>query len=158
MRCEPFAARGWDFDVCRVNCDEQGTVEALPIEFSASTPAGGTEAELVVCEKAADVAAEQIAGKIALFCGGLPEADVLLDSQSGARRVPCTEPPAYAAQHAGALSQTEFGIYFDGQGDFLGRNNVHVLGQEGLAHMVEQRCAAVAYPDLAHAGGCLIRC
>ena len=42
VRCEPFAARGWDFDVCRVNCDELGTVEALPIEFSASTPAGGT--------------------------------------------------------------------------------------------------------------------
>jgi hypothetical protein len=96
VRCEPFAARGWDFDVCRVNCDELGTVEALPIEFSASTPAGGTEAELVVCEKAADVAAEQIAGKIALFCGGLPEADVLLDSQ-----------PAGALEVVRSLSQLQ---------------------------------------------------
>ncbi|MDP7396533.1 MAG: hypothetical protein QF541_06675, partial [Lentisphaeria bacterium] len=44
------AARGWDFKVCNVDCAELGALEALPIEFSASTPAGGAEAELAVCE------------------------------------------------------------------------------------------------------------
>ena len=272
---EPFAARGWDFETCIVACDELSSVEALPIEFSASTPAGGTEAELVVCEKAAGAGAD-IAGKIALFYGGLPDAQVLLDHQpagvilieqtralawhqiigpatplagqlpmvtlgfadavnlvrrgvkrlqldvqttiedvtghnvvatlpgagGGGRRINISGhydsvpaggaaadnatgaacalevvrslslleldvtidfvnfsaekiglngSAAYAGQHANDLKSTELGIYFDGQGDFLGRNNIHVLGQEGLAELARERCAAVSYPvDVQH--------
>ena len=76
---EEFAARSWDFDLCRVSCGPLGEIEALPIEFSASTPAGGIEAELAVCEKA-DADAARIAGKIALFYNGLPEETALLES------------------------------------------------------------------------------
>ena len=273
---EPFAARGWDFDVCKVECAELGALEALPIEFSASTQAGGTEAELVVCEKGGDIDGARIAGKIALFYSGLPEAKLLLDHQpagvilveptrafawhqiigpttplagqlplvtlgfadavnlvrhgvkrlklevqtkiedvtghnvvatlpgasGGSRRINISGhydsvpaggaaadnatgaacalevvcslsqlkldatidfvnfsaeeiglngSAAYAGRHAEDLKNTELGIYFDGQGDFLGRNNIHVLGQEGLANLVRERCAAVAYPvDVQH--------
>ena len=76
---EEFPARGWDFETCSVHCDQLGTLEALPIEFSGSTPAGGTQAELVVCEKGSDVVGDDIAGKIALFCGGLPDSELLLE-------------------------------------------------------------------------------
>ena len=273
---EPFPARGWDFDVCQVDCIELGTLEALPIEFSASTPVGGVEAELMVCEKGADVDGAQIAGKIALFYGGLPGAQLLLDHQpvgvmliestralawhqiigptaplagqlpmvtlgfadavnlvrhgverlklevqttiedvtghnvvatlpgasAGSRRINISGhydsvpaggaaadnatgaacalevvrslsqleldvtidfvnfsaeeiglngSAAYAGQHANDLKSTELGIYFDGQGDFLGRNNIHVLGQEELAELARERCAAVSYPvDVQH--------
>lgn len=52
---------------------------------------------------------------------------------------------AYAKQHAEALAKTELGIYFDGQGDFLGCNNIHVMGQEELVYLVRQRCAGMGY-------------
>ena len=276
MGTEPFAARGWDFKVCNVDCAELGALEALPIEFSASTPAGGAEAELAVCEKGGDMDGARIAGKIALFYSGLPEAKVLLDHQpagvilveptralawhqiigpttplagqlplvtlgfadavnlvrhgvkrlrldvqtkiedvtghnvvatlpgagDGSRRinisghydsVPASGAAAdnatgaacamevvhslsqleldvtvdfvnfsaeeiglngsaaYAHEHADDLTRTQLGIYFDGQGDFLGRNNIHVLGQEELADVARERCAAVHYPvDVQH--------
>lgn len=271
---ETFAARGWDFSVCKVVCDNLGPIDALPIEFSASTPAGGIEAELVVCEKP-DVRAEQIGGRIALFYGELPDARILLDCQPaaailvtpdkalawhqiigphtalsgrlpmvtlgfadgvnlvrhGVQRVhldiettiedvtghnvvatiPGTAGPgrrilvtghydsvpaggaaadnatgaacalevvrslgqlslavtvdfvnfsaeeiglygaaAYAEQHTGALATTELGIYFDGQGDFLGRNNIHIMGQEGLVDLVRTRCAESGYAADVH--------
>ena len=58
---------------------------------------------------------------------------------------------AYAGAHARELTATELGIYFDGQGDFLGRNNIHVMGRDGLVDLVRQRCAAVGYAvDLHH--------
>lgn len=44
---EEFPARGWDFETCTVQCDELGTLEALPIEFSGSTPVDGTHARRV---------------------------------------------------------------------------------------------------------------
>lgn len=267
---EEFPARGWDFETCSVECDELGALGALPIEFSGSTPAGGIRAELFVCEKAADVDGDDIVGKIALFCGGLPEPELLLEHRPAAvilveptralawhqiigpstplagklplatlgftdavnlvrcgethlrldiqttiedvtgHNVVATLPgsgggnrrinisghydsvpaggaaadnatgaacalevvrslsqleldvtvdfvnfsaeeiglngsAAYAGQHAADLTRTELGIYFDGQGDFLGRNNIHVLGQEGLADFARERCAAVRY-------------
>ncbi len=266
---EAFAARSWDFEVCKVDCDQLGSIEALPIEFSASTPREGVEAELVVCEKPDEVGA-RIAGRIALFYNGLPDEKVLLDnrpagvvlvteekalawhqiigpttaltgrlpmvtlgfadgvdlvrhgvervrleietkiedvtgynvaatlpgSSKGARRINISGhydsvpaggaaadnatgaacalevvrslsqldldvtidfvnfsaeeiglygAAAYAEQHAEALAQTELGIYFDGQGDFLGRNNIHLMGQEGLVDLVRARCAHVGY-------------
>jgi aminopeptidase YwaD len=276
VRREAFPARGWDFERCSVHCDELGILEALPIEFSGSTAAGGVEAQLLVCEKGSDVDGAEIAGKIVLFCGGLPGAQILLanrpagvilvestrahawhqiigpttplagqlpmatlgfadavnlvrhgvtrlrlevqatiedvtghnvvatlpgagtrsrrinisghydsvpaggaaaDNATGAacalEVVRCLSQldldltvdfvnfsaeeiglygsAAYAAQHADDLTRTELGIYFDGQGDFLGRNNIHVLGQEGLAHLVRERCAATKYPvDVQH--------
>ncbi|MFH1570053.1 MAG: M20/M25/M40 family metallo-hydrolase, partial [Gemmatimonadota bacterium] len=57
---------------------------------------------------------------------------------------------AYAARHAGLFPRTELGIYFDGQGDFLGRSHVHVLGQEGLAARVREQIAAVGYAAEVH--------
>ena len=58
---------------------------------------------------------------------------------------------AYAECHADELGRTELGIYFDGQGDFLGRNNIHVLGQAELAELIRERCAALSYPvDVQH--------
>jgi hypothetical protein len=273
---EEFPARGWDFETCSVHCDQLGTLEALPIEFSGSTPAGGTQAELVVCEKGSDVVGDDIAGKIALFCGGLPDSELLLEhrpagvilvestralawhqiigpstplagqlplatlgfadavnllrhgvtrlkleiettiedvtghnvvatlpgSGDGSRRINISGhydsvpaggaaadnatgaacalevvrslsqleldvaidfvnfsaeeiglsgSAAYAQQHAAELARTELGIYFDGQGDFLGRNNIHILGQAGLADLVRERCATIRYPvDVQH--------
>ena len=75
---EEFPARSWDFDLCRVSCDPLGEIEALPIEFSASTPAGGLEAALAVREKP-EVDSE-LEGRIALFYNGLPDEKALLDS------------------------------------------------------------------------------
>ncbi len=269
VRTETFAARGWDFETCTVYCDELGYIEALPIEFSASTPAGGMEAELVICEKP-DIMAEQISGRIALFYGALPDTQILLAGQpagiilvmpekalawhqiigpntalagqlpmltlgfadgvnlvrhgvkclrlevettiekvtgrnvvatlpgssQGKRRinisghydsvpasgaaadnaagaacalevVHCLQQfeldvtvdfvnfsaeeiglygaEAYAQEHMEALAKTELGIYFDGQGDFLGRNNIHIMGQNELVDLVCQRCAEVEY-------------
>ena len=271
---EEFAARSWDFDLCRVSCGPLGEIEALPIEFSASTPAGGIEAELAVCEKA-DADAARIAGKIALFYNGLPDGKALLDSNpagvilvtqekalawhqivgpttalagrlpmvtlgfadgvdlvrhgvdrlkleietriedvtgrnvvatlpgaSGERRINVSGhydsvpaggaaadnatgaacalevvrslsgldldvtvdfvnfsaeeiglygAAAYAEAHARELAATELGIYFDGQGDFLGRNNIHIIGREGLVDLTRERCDAVGYAvDLQH--------
>ena len=271
---EEFAARSWDFEVCTVSCDSLGEIAALPIEFSASTPAGGVEAELIVCEK--PDACPEIAGKIALFYGGLPDNQVLLDRQPAGvimvtqekalawhqiigpttalagklpmvtlgfgdgvdlvrhgvgrvrleietkieevtgRNVVATLPgasrgrrrinisghydsvpaggaaadnatgaacalevmrslrqlsldvtidfvnfsaeeiglygaAAYAEQHGAALKETELGIYFDGQGDFLGRNNLHIIGQTGLVDLARERCDEAGYiVDLQH--------
>ena len=36
----------------------------------------------------------------------------------------------YADTRAAQLENTRLGIYFDGQGDFLGRNNIHVMGKQ----------------------------
>ncbi|MDA0336162.1 MAG: M28 family peptidase, partial [bacterium] len=271
---ESFAARGWDFSTCMVTGDRLGPIDALPIEFSASTPAGGISAELVVCETP-DVRGEQIGGRIALFYGELPDARLLLDCQPAAvilvtpdkarawheiigpdsalsgrlpmitlgfadgvdlvrhgvprlhldisttiedvtghnvvATIPGSAGPgrrilvtghydsvpaggaaadnatgaacalemvrslgqldldvtvdfvnfsaeeiglygaaAYARQHAEALTTTELGIYFDGQGDFLGRNNIHVMGQQGLVELVRTRCAESGYAADVH--------
>ena len=52
---------------------------------------------------------------------------------------------AYAEQHAAELASTELGVYFDGQGDFLGRSHVHVLGQAALADEVRRRLQAIGF-------------
>ena len=70
MGTEEFPARSWDFDLCRVSCDPLGEIEALPIEFSASTPAGGLEAALEVREKP-EVDSE-LEGRIALSTTASP--------------------------------------------------------------------------------------
>ncbi|MCY3760634.1 MAG: M28 family peptidase [Gemmatimonadetes bacterium] len=270
---EEFPARSWDFDLCRVSCGPLGEIEALPIEFSASTPAGGLEAALEVREK--PEADSGLEGRIALFCNGLPDGKALLDSNpagvilvtqekalawhqivgptaalagrlpmvtlgfadgvdlvrhgvdrlkleiqtriedvtgrnvvatlpgaSGDRRINISGhydsvpaggaaadnatgaacalevvrslsgldldatvdfvnfsaeeiglygAAAYAGAHASELTATELGIYFDGQGDFLGRNNIHIMGQDGLVDLVRQRCAETGYAvDLHH--------
>ncbi len=270
---EEFPARSWDFDLCRVSCEALGEIEALPIEFSASTPAGGLEAALEVREK--PEADSGLEGRIALFYNGLPDEKALLDSNpagvilvtqekalawhqivgptsalagrlpmvtlgfadgvdlvrhgvdrlkleietriedvtgrnvvatlpgaSGERRINISGhydsvpaggaaadnatgaacalevvrslsgldleatvdfvnfsaeeiglygAAAYAEAHARELAATELGIYFDGQGDFLGRNNIHIIGREGLVDLTRERCDAVGYPvDLQH--------
>ena len=270
---EEFAARSWDFDLCRVSCGPLGEIEALPIEFSASTPAGGLEAALEVREK--PEADSGLEGRIALFYNGLPDEKALLDSNpagvilvtqekalawhqivgptsalagrlpmvtlgfadgvdlvrhgvdrlkleietriedvtgrnvvatlpgaSGERRINISGhydsvpaggaaadnatgaacalevvrslsgldldatvdfvnfsaeeiglygSGAYAEEHAQQLTATELGIYFDGQGDFLGRNNIHIIGREGLVDLTRERCDAVGYAvDLQH--------
>ena len=81
---EPFPARSWDFDLCRLHCEALGDIEALPIEFSGSTPGAGIEAELVVYESPADFDPAAAAGKIALFYGGLPADNLLLQSNVAA--------------------------------------------------------------------------
>ena len=52
---------------------------------------------------------------------------------------------AYARQHAAELARTELGIYFDGQGDFLGRHNLHIMGQAGLVDYVRDQLGAIQY-------------
>lgn len=52
---------------------------------------------------------------------------------------------AYARAHADDLSRTELGIYFDGQGDFLGRHNIHAMGRAGLADWVRAEVAQMGY-------------
>ena len=270
---EPFSARGWDFGRCNVTCDSLGPMDALPIEFSASTPEGGIEAELVVCETP-DVQAAQLAGRIALFYDELPAGDILVACQPAgvilavsqralpwhqiigprtalAGRIPMVTlgfsdavdlvrhgvqrlrldiettiedvtghnvvaslpgsatrrilvsghydsvpgscaaadnatgaacalevlrslgqldldvtvdfvnfsaeeiglygAAAYAESHAEALATIELGIYFDGQGDFLGRNNIHVMGQPELVDLVRSRCVEAQYAaDVQH--------
>ena len=258
---EPFAARSWDFEVCRLESGDMEPIEGLPIEYSGSTPPGGVEAELLVYESPADVQVGELAGKIVLVYGGIPEDEVLVEGRpagfiqvtdkrtayhhiygptrplagklpmltlglddgvelikrgvdrltlciettiedveglnvvatlpaaSGAQErrinisshydsVPAggaaadnatgaacalevvhalAQSPldavvdlvvfsaeeiglygsdAYVRQHAEQLAQTELGIYFDGQGDFLGRHNIHIGGQEGLVDYV----------------------
>ena len=273
---EPFAARSWDFDHCEVAAGSLGTLAALPIEFSASTPAAGITGELLVCESPGDVTTAEIRDRIVLVLGGLPAAEVLLSGgaaglilvnpgkalawheiygptrpladelpmvtlgfgdavdllrhrvESVTLRVQTTiadvtghnvvgtlpaagatdrrlnvsghydsvpasgaaadnatgtacamevvhalsrRPPdahvdlvlfsaeeiglygaeAYAGAHAAELARTELGIYFDGQGDFLGRNNIHVMGQAGLADWVREHAADSGYrADVQH--------
>ena len=58
---------------------------------------------------------------------------------------------AYAARHADALEHTELGVYYDGQGDFLGRSHIHTLGQEALAHKVRELITGIGYAaDVQH--------
>jgi aminopeptidase YwaD len=58
---------------------------------------------------------------------------------------------AYVQGREELLQQTELGVYFDGQGDFLGRNNIHALGQEGLAEMVREISREIGYQvDVRH--------
>ncbi|MFA6110372.1 MAG: M20/M25/M40 family metallo-hydrolase [Candidatus Latescibacterota bacterium] len=57
---------------------------------------------------------------------------------------------AYAERHAAALARTGLGVYFDGQGDFLGRSQVHVLGQAGLADEVRRQLAEIGYRAQVH--------
>lgn len=271
---EEFAARSWDFEVCRVEADGGGMLDALPIEFSASTGEEGVEGELVVFENPGDIESAEIQGKIVLTQGGVPAAEVLLDGgasglivvdpgkprawhliygpekplagklpmatlgfgdavellkrkagrlklqvattieevtglnvvaslpASGERRLNVSAhydsvpsgpaaadnatgaacalevvralsrtqleasvdlvlfsaeeiglygAGAYAEQHAESLKRTELGVYFDGQGDFLGRSHIHVLGQEGLADRVRELIAGVGYrADVQH--------
>ena len=75
---EPFAARSWDFEVCRLESGTMEPIEGLPIEFSASTPPGGLEAELLVYESSDHVRSGEMAGKIVLVYGGMPADEVLL--------------------------------------------------------------------------------
>ena len=274
---EPFEARSWDYQVCRVETDATGPREAVPVEFTASTPPEGIEAELVVFEHSGDVRAGELTGKIALVMGGLPSDEVVLGGQTaamivanpakalawneiygsgrplagklpmvtmgfgdavdlvrhGARtlrltslttiqdvaglnvvgRIPAANgdegrrlnvsahydsvpaggaaadnatgtacalevaralarqplemgvdvvlfsaeeiglngAAAYAGAHAEALGHTELGIYYDGQGDFLGRHNIHLLGQSGLVDLVRARIDELDYrADVQH--------
>lgn len=272
---EPFAARGWDFDVCRLTVEGTNDVDALPVEYSGSTPADGLTADLRIFEAPADLAGADLGGCIALVCGGLPEADVVQQTgvegliltdftrrrawhhiygplqplsgrlpmvavgfddavdlvRHGVRRVtlqvhttiqdvtghnvvgtlegsassdrrfnvsghydsvvcgpaaadnatgtacamevvhalsrqPLSAPvdlvifsaeeiglygaAAYAEAHAEALESTRLGIYYDGQGDFLGRNNVHVIGQPGLSDWVQSETADIGYATDVH--------
>ena len=78
---EPFAARSWDFEVCRLESGTMEPIEGLPVEFSASPPAGGLEAELLVCESPDHVRIGEIAGKIILVYGGMPTDEVLLEGK-----------------------------------------------------------------------------
>jgi len=58
---------------------------------------------------------------------------------------------AYAERHAEALAYTRLGVYYDGQGDFLGRSHIHVLGQEELADGVRELIAGIGYAaDVQH--------
>jgi len=57
---------------------------------------------------------------------------------------------AYAERHAEALAHTELGVYYDGQGDFLGRSHIHTLGQEGLVHKVREIIAGIGYAAEVH--------
>ena len=266
---QEFAARSWDFDICRVSCDALGEIDALPIEFSASTPMGGVEAELVVFETTS-IDPTEVTNKIVMFCGGMAGAEVLLQGKPAGvimvipekalawhqiigpntplagklpmvtlgfadgvnlvrrgveqvrleiqtqiedvtgRNVVATLPgrsngkrrinisghydsvpaggaaadnatgaacalevikslstlqldatidfvnfsaeeiglygsAAYAESYAKQLEQTEIGIYFDGLGDFLGQNNIHIIGGDGLVDVTRERCAAVGY-------------
>ena len=52
---------------------------------------------------------------------------------------------AYAKRRAATLEQTELGVYFDGQGDYLGRSNIHVLGQETLATAIRELIRGIGY-------------
>ena len=266
---EEFAARSWDFEICRVEADGIGMLEALPIEFSASTAENGVEGELVVYENPGDLAGAELQGKIVLTQGGVPAAESLLDGgaaglvvvdsgkprawhliygpeqplagkipmvtlgfgdavellkrqvsrlklqvtttiekvtglnvvatlpASGERRLNVSAhydsvpsgpaaadnatgaacalevvralnrtqldasvdlvlfsaeeiglygADAYARTHAESLKHTELGVYFDGQGDFLGRSHIHALGQEGLVDLVRELISGVGYP------------
>jgi len=271
---EPFQANGWDFESCSVEAEEMGTVDALPIEYSGSTPDQGAEGELVVCESPGDVGMVEVRNKILLVNDGIPAAEALLEGGAAglivaasnrsrawhliygpeqplagklpmvtvgfgdavellkrgvtklrlkvkttigevtglnvvgslpgqnARRLNISghydsvvSGPAAADNATGAacalevahalsqqplssaldvvifsaeeiglygaeayvqgrresLQQTELGIYFDGQGDFLGRNNIHVLGQEKLSEMVSQISRTIGYQvDVRH--------
>ena len=267
---EPFEARSWDFDACRLESGSMEPLEGLPIEFSGSTGAGGVEGELLVYEDPGDVRTEELAGKIVLVHGGMPADEVLLEGRPlafilvtgnrrawhliygpqrplagklpmltlglddgvelirrGVRRlrlvlqttiedveglnvvgslpaaggtaerrlnisshydsvpaggaaadnaagVACAlevvhalaqDPPdvvvdvalfsaeeiglygseAYSLQHAQQLQRTELGIYFDGQGDFLGRHEILAMGTPGLADYVGTRCRDLGY-------------
>ena len=78
---EPFAARSWDFEVCRLESGTMEPIEGLPVEFSASTPPGGLEAELLVYESPDHVRSGEMAGKIVLVYGGMPADEVLLEGK-----------------------------------------------------------------------------
>ena len=264
---EPFAARSWDFEVCRLESGTMEPIEGLPIEFSASTPPGGLEAELLVYESPDHVRSGEMTGKIVLVYGGMPADEVLLEGKPagfiqvtdnrrahqfiyGPKRplagklpmltlghddgvelikrgverltlhiqttiqdveglnVVATLPAAgehrinisshfdsvpasgaaadnatgaacalegvhalsrrpldatvdlvvfsaeeiglygsaaYSAAHAEQLAHTAVGIYFDGQGDFLGRHNIHVAGQGGLVDLVRTLVGEMEY-------------
>jgi aminopeptidase YwaD len=81
VRTEPFAARSWDFDTCRLESGSMQPLEGLPIEFSASTGPGGVEGELLVYEDPGDVRSEELGGKIVLVHGGMPADEVLLEGR-----------------------------------------------------------------------------
>ncbi len=266
---EPFSTCSWDFDRCELRCETLGSLPALPVEFSASTPAGGVRGELVVFEHPGDVGGD-IKGRIVLVAGGIPTAARLLDGGAAGLILASSEknwawheiygsgqplagvlpmltlgygdavelirhgvqeveleisttiadvtghnvvatlpgsgdsphrlnvsghyasvpasggasdnaagtacamevihalslsPPElttdlvifsaeeiglygacdYADTRAAQLENTRLGIYFDGQGDFLGRNNIHVMGQQGLADWVSAAAAEMEY-------------
>lgn len=274
---EAFPARSWDFDICRVECEALGQIESLPIEFSASTPDAGIEAELIVFESPGDFDPSAASGKIALFYQDLPADDLLLESKvaaviltvstrslawhqiighgrpiagklpmatlgfadavdllrhdvkklklqihttiqdvtgynvvgtiaaangntdhrlnisghydsvpaSGAaadnatgtacamavaqalsqqaldvavdlvifsaEEIGLNGAAAYSEKHAADLARTCLGIYFDGQGDFLGRNNIHVIGQQEVADQINHIIGNIGYcADVQH--------
>lgn len=271
---EPFQAKGWDFESCSLEAAGMGTLDALPIEYSGSTPEEGIEAELVVCESAGDVGMVEVRDKILLINDSIPAAAALLeggaaglivassnrsrawhliygpeqplagklpmvtigfgdavellkrgvtrlrlqvettigevtglnvvgtlpgrserrlnvsghydsvvsgpaaaDNATGAAcalevvraltRLPldsAVDVAIFSAEEIGLygaeayvqgreklLEKTELGVYFDGQGDFLGRNNIHALGQEGLAALVRQISQKIGYQvDVRH--------
>ena len=266
---EPFATCSWDFDRCQLRCQPLGSLPALPVEFSASTPAGGVRGQLTVFENPDDVGGN-LEGRIVLVAGGMPTAAPLLDGGAAGLILASSEkhwawheiygsggpladvlpmltvgygdavelirrgvqeveldisttiadvtghnvvatlpgtgdspqrlnvsghydsvpasggasdnaagtacalevihalslaPPelttdlvifsaeeigldgacAYTDSRAAQLETTRLGIYFDGQGDFLGRNNIHVMGQQGLADWVSAAAAEMEY-------------
>ena len=268
---EPFEARSWDYEVCRVESEATGPLEAVPVEFTASTPPEGVEAELVVFEDTGDVKARELTGRIALVMAGLPSDEVVLEGKPAAvivanpgkprawndiygsgrplagelpmvtmgfgdavdlvrhgvrrlklisrttigdvtglnvvGRIPAADggegrrlnvsahydsvpaggaaadnatgtacalevaralagqplemavdvvlfsaeeiglhgAAAYAGAHAEQLRNTELGIYYDGQGDFLGRHNIHLMGQAGLVELVRAQIDDLGY-------------
>ncbi len=272
---EPFDARSWDFELCQLRCEGLGTVPALPIEFSASTPPGGLVGDLVVFESPGDIHGKDIRGRVVLVLGSLPDAGLLLDGGAAALILANSEKPlawheiygpgkplagqlpmmtlgfgdavelvrnsvttvelhitttiadvvghnvvatlpgtassrsrlnisghydsvpasgaasdnaagaacamevmhtlslappqlavdlvifsaeeiglngahAYAREHAEALQETRLGVYFDGQGDYLGRNNVHIMGETGLVDWVVEANAEMDYAADVH--------
>ena len=63
---------------------------------------------------------------------------------------------AYADKHAERLSRTRLGVYFDGQGDILGRHRIHVMGQPSLADFVRSIVTEIDYRcSLLHHATCL---
>ena len=52
---------------------------------------------------------------------------------------------AYADAHADRLAETRLGIYFDGQGDILGRHQIHAMGRAGFVEFVRSIVNEIDY-------------
>ena len=90
--------------------------DSVPVSGGASDNAAGTACAL---EVARALTAARLPGVV----------DVVIFS---AEEIGLIGAAAYADRHADRLGRTRLGIYFDGQGDILGRHHIHILGQPSI--------------------------
>jgi len=70
---EPFEALGWAYSKAsfRALKPNLGRCDCLPVEFSASTPEGGLEAELTFLGSMEELGSQRVEGRVVMLYGGL---------------------------------------------------------------------------------------